>query len=481
MIRGASYKAMAALAVAAALVAQRAGWHASGATRAALGYAASALLLMAVVEMAAPILGRRRLHPAPSPAIRPRVVVLVLTALLAPNAAARPLAPYLVLMPRTPPTIPLAILIGSWAVAVAVLARRGYSTRWLAVSLAGLMVGTRLLAQWVWPFHRLDGDMLENVRRAFEAMSFGHSPYLVEAPPMPYLPLTLLPYAPAWALGVDLRYANAVCDALTAVAAVYLGRLVAIRAGRDADSGPAIEQLLLPCLMLHPIWVHFGANTQYPPSVLLATLLGYAALLSGPRLQAIVLGLATGANQMIGACGPILLAGWARRWGPARAVGLGALAAAMFMLVLAPFLAWDAGPLARSAFLERGGMSGPVMSGRFTFLPLASRVAPHAATIATALVLAAASWTAHASRRPAATLAAMAVGLCAAMLFQPVSFAHYFLPAVALAAILPPADGRAPARPPRPIAALRADSRAGAPARRAASIFRLSRNANCEK
>jgi hypothetical protein len=37
----------------------------------------------------------------------------------------------------------------------------------------------------------------------------------------------------------------------------------------------------------------------------------------------------------------------------------------------------------------------------------------------------------------------MAVGLCAAMLFQPVSFAHYFLPAIALAAIAPAAQPRA--------------------------------------
>jgi hypothetical protein len=65
----------------------------------------------------------------------------------------------------------------------------------------------------------------------------------------------------------------------------------------------------------------------------------------------------------------------------------------------------------------------------------------------------------------------MAVGLRAAMLFQPVSFPHDFLPTVAIAGD----------RPYRPSATIRADSRTTASARRVSSISRLSRKRNCEK
>lgn len=55
------------------------------------------------------------------------------------------------------------------------------------------------------------------------------------------------------------------------------------------------------------------------------------------------------------------------------------------------------------------------------------------------MALAVASLWAWRGGNPASAVAAMATGLCAVLMFQPVSFTHYYLPAIVLAAIAPAA------------------------------------------
>jgi hypothetical protein len=138
---------------------------------------------------------------------------------------------------------------------------------------------------------------------------------------------------------------------------------------------------------------------------------------------------------MLGAIGPIVFAWWLRRYGWRRAAGLVALAAACFLAIVAPFLLWKPGPFLAMVLRDRGALPDDLMAGRFTVLPLLTGMLPHASVVLTALSIAAGSFAAWRARRPQAVVAAMALGLGAALLVHPVSFAHYFLPVVALAAV----------------------------------------------
>ena len=77
------------------------------------------------------------------------------------------------------------------------------------------------------------------------------------------------------------------------------------------------------------------------------------------------------------------------------------------------------------------------MSGRFTLLPFFSGIVPHASLTLTLIAVVIAAVCAMRARRPEAVVAAMALGLCGTLLFQPVSFSHYFLPVIALMATAP--------------------------------------------
>lgn len=443
MMSGLAYKILIALSIAGVFAFQRAaGVHATESARVAVGYASSLALCAAVVELGCPILGRRLLKNQPSvDTIKPWHAYAVLTALLVLNAYSGETASFLGLMRRPPPTNPLAVLIGFGIVMLLWVGRRGYTTGSLAVTLVGLVVGTRLLVLWIWPFRRIDGDMLATINRALDELARGGFPYIDFPPPMPYPPVTLLAYWPAKAFGLDLRYTNLALDAVTTVATIYLARLYATRNRSDSlaseDSAPVIGQLLLPCFMLHPVWIHYSVNSHYAPCLLLIMVLGFAVLFENFTIQALALGIAVGSNQMLGACGPILFAYWAGRVGPRRAAKLALLAATVFLLVIAPFLFWEPRQFIEIAFLSRNLFSDELMAGRFTLLPLASKIIPHASLVGSSAFLAIASWAAYRSRRSSTAVAAMASGLCAVLLFQPVSFTHYYLPVVVLASVVP--------------------------------------------
>ena len=76
-----------------------------------------------------------------------------------------------------------------------------------------------------------------------------------------------------------------------------------------------MNQLLLPCFLLHPIWIHYSVNSHFAPCLLFSMLLGFAVLFENFTIQALALGFTVGSNQMLAACGPILFASGRVGWG----------------------------------------------------------------------------------------------------------------------------------------------------------------------
>lgn len=456
MSRVFSSRALVGVSIAGLLVCQRlTAAHATGMARVVLGYAVSLAFCAAIAELGMPVLGARQLQVClPNTRTRSAQFYVLLTILLILNALSAQTASFFVIRPLPPPVTPLVVLIGFWIAMLCWIGRHGSSSTTLAVSLVGLVTGTRLLVLWVWPFHRIDGDMLTTIDRALDELASGRFPYINYPPPMPYPPVTFLAYMVPKRLGLDLRYANLVVDAMTVLAVVHLGRLAAPwnQVGNVAsrDYAPLLHQVLLPCFMLHPLWIHYSLNSHFSPCTLLSALLGFAVLQGNLTIQAVALGLAVGSNQMLAAFGPILIAYWAGRVGMRRAAGLASIAGTVFLIIIVPFLLWDPRRFIEIAFLSRNAFSDSLMAGRFTLLPIASKLIPHASFIGTTTALAAASLVAFRARNPSTVISAMASGLCAALLFQPVSFTHYYLPCIVLASLVPtpaPADRTEPLSP----------------------------------
>jgi MFS family permease len=302
-----------------------------------------------------------------------------------------------------------------------------------------------VLVLWVSPFDRLLGDMLATIDRSLDELLAGRFPYVNFPPPMPYLPGTFLAFEPPKLLGWDIRVTNLVLD-VVAVAAVTLDVGAAHRrrlgvSHTGSTVAPSLGQLALPFFMLDPAWTYYSVNTQVSPSLLASVLLGRAVASAGPQVQALALGLAVGSNQMLGVCSPILFGHWLGRYGPRRALGLAILSIAVFMALIAPFLLWYPKRFLHIAFLSRGALPPEVMSRQFTLLPLVSGIVPHASVSLSSLAVLIGATFAMRAHRPEAVVAAMALGLCGALLLQPVSFPHYFLPVIALVAAAPMPGG----------------------------------------
>jgi hypothetical protein len=352
--------------------------------------------------------------------------------LLVLNLCAKTLSPYLPLQHRPPPLIPMLAVVGFWLAMIVRTCRPARAASACLVGLGGLVLGTRLLALAVLPYDRHISDMVPTIDRALDELLAGHFPYRNYPPPMPYLPVMFLAYLPAKLLGLDLRLTNVLLD----VVSVALAGLTAPNHPRTRGTPTlAVSQVALPLLMLSPIWVKFSVAGHFAPCVLTAVLLGRAITLPRPRMQAAALALTIGSNQMMLATAPIVLAFWLRRWGWRRATGLLALAAGLFLAIIAPFLLWKPGPFLAMVLLDRGALPDQAMAGRLTLLPLFAGRLPNASIILTVFSLAVGSFAAWRARRPEGAVAAVALGLCAALLVQPVNFAHYFLPVMALAAV----------------------------------------------
>jgi hypothetical protein len=407
----------------------------TGQSRVLAGYGLTLVFFVALAEFATMAIGRRmtagRLVGSSRP-LRVRTVLLLGSLLLVLNLCAKALSPYLPLWYRRPPFLPACIIVAFW-LAIVVRARRPAAAVPACVAgLLGLVLGTRILALLVMPYDRRISDMLPIIDRALDELLSGRFPYINFPPAMPYPPVLFLAYLPAKLLGVDLRVTNLVLDVLTA--ALALG--IRTDAGNGRGSRPAItaEQVALPLFMLLPTWVHYSVGTHFAPCVLTAVLLGRFMGTARPRWQAVALALAVGSNQMLAAAGPIVLACWVRRHGARRAAGLLAQTAGLFLAIVAPFLLWKPGPFL-AITLDRRMLPPAHLAGRLTVLPLFLGRLPHASQVLTAIVVSAAAAAAWRARRPEGAVAALALGLFAALLVQPVSFAHYFLPALALAAL----------------------------------------------
>ena len=128
--------------------------------------------------------------------------------------------------------------------------------------------------------------------------------------------------------------------------------------------------------------------------------------------QAISLGFAVGANQMFGACGPILFAHWLTRFGLQRALGLTFVSLGVLLTIIAPFLLWNPQQFLFVAFMLPRDLSPKIMSGQFTLLPLIATIVPHASIILTSLSTLVAAFLAWRAKSAEGVIAAMAIGLC---------------------------------------------------------------------
>jgi hypothetical protein len=200
---------------------------------------------------------------------------------------------------------------------------------------------------------------------------------------------------------------------------------------------PSLSQVMVPLWMLYPVWLFYTANTHFAPTLLFAVLLARAVTSAGPVAQAVSLALAVGSNQMLGACGVVVASHWIRRHGVRKAGMLILLSGAIFMATIAPFLLWNPTQFLQVTFLLRGEFPPEIMSGRFSLLPLVSPILPHASLILTLLTVTVGACVAARAKRLETIVAAMALTLAMAILWQPVSFAHYFLPVIVLLATAP--------------------------------------------
>ncbi|HWE37431.1 MAG TPA: hypothetical protein VG406_12755 [Isosphaeraceae bacterium] len=419
--------------------------HLHGASRTIGGYVVSIAFLAAVAEFATLGIGRRLRNSTTidGRGVPTRAAWAVATVLLVVDLFAKKLSAYIAVPHRPPPLWPTVAVVAGW-VAILAYARRARSKRVaIAIGLSWLAAGTGLLVMLASPFDRLTGDMLWNINRALNALEAGRFPYLDAPPPMPYLSGTFLAYAPPHRLRLDLRLTNLVLLAVTAAAA---SRFLAPSGSRDDEL--STSQWAFAFFLLQPTWVAYEVNTQYAPTVLASLILGRAVSRAGPWGQALALGVAVGTNQMLAASAPILAASWARRSGGRKALALTIGSIAVFLAMIGPFLLWNPRQFVAVAFLARGPLPLEVLSGRFTLLPLSLGVVPHASLVLSGLAIAPAAWFAWRARSGAGVVAAMALGLGAALLVQPSSFSHYVMPVIALAAAAPVEVGAAGRRGP---------------------------------
>lgn len=406
------------------------------ARRETAGLVVSLLFLAAIVEYSTLAVGRKFAADPPlsNPGPPRESIAWIASGLLCLNIFSNKLSAYLPLPHRGPPTLPLAILIAFWLAVLRFSRRFGRSRRTAFVALGGLILGTRVLVLGASPFDRLNGDMLANIDRGLGALFQGRFPYAIFPLPMPYLPATLLAYAPAKLLGIDLRFANLGLDVATVALAIFA-----------TSKSPRRSRLwALPIWMLHPFWSYYGVNTHFSPSLFATTLFGCAILSGGARSQAFSLGFAVAANQMSGALGPIVFAHWARRFGFRRAFGWSLVAFGTFFAIVAPFLFWNPRQFLFVAFFLPRTLPPEIMAGRLSLFPFFSRIVPQASLVLTALSIAGAFCLAWRSKTAEGVVAATAIGLCAALLAQPTSFTHYYLPVLVLAALSRPKDRRLP-------------------------------------
>ena len=403
-----------------------------GPARVALGYCVSAALMAGIG-----LLGRSRRGASHAQSRQGlRIVVLLATCLLLANLGPRVVSPGLALPPRLGTGNAWLVLLGAWAGFVVWIWRTGISAGKVAVGLAAAAIASHGLIVITSPFDRLPGDMLWNINRALTRTLRGDFPHPDSAPPMTYLPGTWLPYMLPRLAGVDLRVANLLMAGVMLLVAGLANRK---GGNRRFDWWPC----LIGMFLLHPTCAYKVANTHFTPSVLAAVCLAITLVAGRPFAQAVAFGCALATNQTFLILAPVVWGWWSRptadsnrsEAGCLRATKWLAVSMGVFAAAVAPLLVWDARTFLAQAFFARNDPEIARLAGTFSFFPLVRPFGTHAGLVCTGLVGLAGLGLARVVHDAPSVVLLMSGVLCGALMFQPTSYLHYFLPAVALAAV----------------------------------------------
>ena len=415
-----------------------------------LGVSVSLLLVVVLVEYAwafIPRLSRRRSEFKPrvrSAGFYESAFYLLASLFLFGDLQGRLLRGLVPVHP-SPPLATALVWMPAWAVLFAATSRLKAQVDVDLVRFLFLVALTRSTMTASVPFDTLYADMLKTIDRSLGLLLAGSFPYIDAPPPsLPYWPLTFLAYLPTRLMGWDLRATNLAVDLATVALALRFG------IDRRKDASRAISaRLSLPLLMLYRSWASFSVDTQYPVSILFAVLFARSLATKGGTTQALVLGSAVAANQTYGILGLFVLPFWVRRYGPRRTVRMTLIALTTCMVFIGPFVLWNAREFFRVTLLSLEPFSASLLAGRFSLRPLVEGAFPHASLWLvglTILVVWVLNWMQDDRVRIAATTA---IGYCVFLLLLHRSFAHYYLPVMAMIVCLnyePSADSDEPPR-----------------------------------
>jgi hypothetical protein len=178
--------------------------------------------------------------------------------------------------------------------------------------------------------------MLPLVQEALTNLTHGRSPYAEYRFPWPlpltYLPGTWLAYAPAWLLGIDIRWTNV---------AAHVGSLGALLWAARARLGGFI-----PVAQLWAFFILSGAATLWDgtatmPVFWMVAVLATAAIGRRSRTAPWLVGVALATSQMMAFLLPLVVAVWVREYGARRALRVVIVSAAVAALLVGPWILWS--------------------------------------------------------------------------------------------------------------------------------------------
>jgi len=417
----------------------------SGHTKQWLGISISLLLFALLLEFAAARVAKWGSHfwsfligrnspPTPSPSSCHRTAYFVLAGLFFfADLQGRFIAGYIAATPSPGTAVALAWL-GGWAGFALFALRRPPCWDVDLCGFMGLILVSRVYAYAYLPMSNISGDMLSTIDRSLDLLLQGKFPYIDIPPPaMPYWPITFLQFAPCRLFGWDFRVTNLVVELATVIVAF---RCLTNEGLSRSDAVTA--RLALPTAMLFPSWTFYSAETQYLISVLFAVLFCRSVACFQGRSQALTLGAAVAANQTFGVFGLALFPFWGRWFGPKKALQLAATALTICMLVISPFLLWNAPEFFRVTLLSLKPFTPDQMAGTFSWRPLVDYLSPWGTplllTLAFAFVVRR-GFTWQGSKAEASVV--IALSYCAVLLLLHRSFSHYFLPVIAMILVTP--------------------------------------------
>ena len=276
----------------------------------------------------------------------------------------------------------IAVLGGGTIALLALALRRAPAPAIAGVAFA-LGVALRAIHIRHVPLEPARGDMLPLVQQALGNLGQGRSPYATYSMPwelpLTYLPLTWLAYAPAFVLGLDLRWTNIGAEIAILGAALFVvwrtagaaalktprytttpaegGLLqrhvveqlpsgIGVKGALDGKQSRAARDtalLLWAWLFVSPTIIHWDMVTSAP--------IGWAAIawalalvvVAEWRWIAVALGLAAATTPLIVVFVPLIVLCWWRENGLAATVRHGALAALVAAAVLLPWVLWAPG------------------------------------------------------------------------------------------------------------------------------------------